>query len=361
MGNSHPNQIKAGRGMIDVSKVEHLRFLEDGQFAKVYKGNLITTQSSFGLGSTHSSYNGQPNGNAINSDAKQIVSIKVPRVSDAIRKEKKQVKLHIEEVRKLMPLTKRSGLSKSAYLVKYFGVAYDDFRKEVWVVREYIDGLDLETLMKNPSLCPSLRSPEKKMAVSVGIARGMSYLHSLRTPTIHGDFKPSDVLIPATDLLTPKIANFGLWDFKKYFVENTLPEQAYPSIMTNPWQAPEVLLGQERPTIFADIWSVAATLLQWLTEQSNPWDMQDLCTRYKMRHNREMAALMKAMENQEEPSVLTLLTDFDTENHGLNVMRIALNYRPTERPPVRKIEEELEIASRTPTWTNLAYQKYYGK
>ena len=70
-------------------------------------------------------------------------------------------------------------------------------------------------------------------------------------------------------------------------------EQAYPSIMTNPWQAPEVLLGQERPTIFADIWSVAATLLQWLTEQSNPWDMQDLSTRYKMRHNREMAALMK--------------------------------------------------------------------
>ena len=43
-----------------------------------------------------------------------------------------------------------------------------------------------------------------------GIARGMSYLHSLRTPTIHGDFKPSDVLIPATDLLTPKIANFVL-------------------------------------------------------------------------------------------------------------------------------------------------------
>ena len=63
--------------------------------------------------------------------------------------------------------------------------------------------------------------------------------------------------------------------------------------MTNQWQAPEILLGQERPTIFSDIWSVAATLLQWLTEQSSPWNMQDLCTRYKMRHNREMAALMK--------------------------------------------------------------------
>jgi len=358
MGNSHPNQIKAPRGLIDVEKVEHLRFLEDGQFAKIYKGNLLTSQSSFG--STTSNYSGQQNGHAA-SGPKQIVSIKVPRVPEAIRKEKKQVKLHIEEVRKLIPLTKRSGLNKSHYLVKYFGVAYDDFRKEVWVVREYIDGLDLETLMKNPSLCPSFRSPEKKMAVSVGIARGMSYLHSLRTPTIHGDFKPSDVLIPANDLLTPKIANFGLWDFKKYFVENTLPDQAIPPIMTNRWQAPEVLLGQERPTMFADIWSVAATLLQWLTEQSSPWNMQDLCTRYRMRHNREIAALMKAMENEEEPSVLTLLTDFDTENHGLDVMRLALNYQPTQRPPVRKIEEELEAASRTPTWTNLAYQKYYGK
>ena len=33
------------------------------------------------------------------------------------------------------------------------------------------------------------------------------------------------------------------------------------------------------------------------------------------------------MENEEEPSVLTLLTDFDTENHGLDVMRLALNYQ----------------------------------
>ena len=44
------------------------------------------------------------------------------------------------------------------------------------VVREYIDGLDLETLMKNPSLCPSLRSPEKKMAVSVGMYEPFHYI-----------------------------------------------------------------------------------------------------------------------------------------------------------------------------------------
>ena len=119
MGNSHPNQIKAPRGLIDVEKVkfswldlnsyqyrnqffywnhcgivpiikktfqvEHLRFLEDGQFAKIYKGNLLTSPSSFG--STTSNYSGQQNGHAA-SGPNQIVSIKVPRVPEAIRKEK---------------------------------------------------------------------------------------------------------------------------------------------------------------------------------------------------------------------------------------------------------------------------------
>ena len=36
--------------------------------------------------------------------------------------------------------------------------------------------LALVTLMKNPSLCPSLRSPEKKMAVSVGMYEPLHYI-----------------------------------------------------------------------------------------------------------------------------------------------------------------------------------------
>ena len=38
-------------------------------------------------------------------------------------------------------------------------------------IREHVDGTDLETLMKNPSLCPSLRSPEERMRMAVGIAK----------------------------------------------------------------------------------------------------------------------------------------------------------------------------------------------
>ena len=137
-----------------------------------------------------------------------------------------------------MPSLKRA---KGEFIVKYLGVSYDDFRKEVWVIREFVDGADLEALMKNPSLCPALRSPEKRINLAVGICKGMAYLHNLRTPFLHGDFKPSDVLVPAKDL-QPKITNFGLCDFKHFFVENAQREYDYMEFL-NACQAPEVLVG----------------------------------------------------------------------------------------------------------------------
>jgi len=342
MGNSQSSNSKklGGRGLMDPDKIDGLSYLEDGQFAKVYKGHMPMTSSAI----------------------KQTVSIKVPRVPDAIRKDKRKVKTHIEEARKLLPLVKRHGLDKGIHLVKYFGVAYDDFRKEVWVVSEYVDGLDLETLMKNPSLCPALRSPEKRMGVAVGVARGINYLHCLKNPVVHGDLVPSDVIIPSNQLTQPKIRNFGLWDFKKFFVDNTFPDQSWSPVLTNPWQAPELLIGRgERPSFFSDAWSLAATLLQWLTEQPGPWDLDQLCTRYGMRRNRMMAALMQAMEDGQQPSVLDHVAEYETQEHGLTVIRSALNYEPTSRPPVHKMESELVALSRTPTWTNIAYQRYYGQ
>ena len=37
--------------------------------------------------------------------------------------------------------------------------------------------------------------------------------------------------------------------------------------------------------------------------------------------------LFQAMENHEEPSVLRVITDYDAQDHGLDVMRDALNYQ----------------------------------
>ena len=118
------------------------------------------------------------------------------------------------------------------------------------------------------------------------------------------------------------------------------------------------LMQGERPTLFSDIWSLAAVLLQWLLE-SPPWDFQELCTKYQYRDNKHVLALREAMSNQEEPSVLQQIND--EENTELLFLLDAFSYQATQRPPARTIEEKLTMISGTPTWTNLAYNKYYGR
>ena len=73
-----------------------------------------------------------------------------------------------------------------------------------------------------------------------GICKGMSYLHNNKgIPFLHGNFKPSDVLVPAKTL-QPKITNFAIWDFKNFFIDNAQPELDHIQLL-NPCQAPEVL------------------------------------------------------------------------------------------------------------------------
>lgn len=309
--------------LIDSDAVYNLSFLDEGQFSKIYKGTL------------------GPSGHT--------VAIKVPRVPEHIRKEKKLVKIHIEEVKKLMPNIKRANHEN---IVRFLGVSYDDFRKEVWVLKEFIDGSDLGTLLGNPSLSPGLRSPERRLAVALGIARGMSHLHNMRYPIVHGDFKSSDVLVVAANY-TPKITNFGLWDFKNFFVHQT---QGDHHSFFNPNQAPEVLLDKERPTLFSDCWSLGSVLLHWLIDLP-PWDLQDLCVRYRLRSNRQLSALKNAMRNEEDPSVLEYIRD----EPDLKFLKDAFHYSPIDRLSARKVEEELFKANQSPTWTNIAFHKYYGQ
>ncbi len=56
------------------------------------------------------------------------------------------------------------------------------------------------------------------------MSKGISHLHhGVRGgAVVHGDLELSDVLIDARTLV-PKVANFGLWDFKNYFLNTAMP------------------------------------------------------------------------------------------------------------------------------------------
>ena len=94
-------------------------------------------------------------------------------------------------------------------------------------------------------------------------------------------------------------------------------------MVLNPCQSPEVLLEGERPSLFSDRWSLAAVILHWMTSLP-PWDLQELCQRYRLRGDRQESALKNAMDNQEDPSVLAHLQE---EEPDLAFLREALQYQ----------------------------------
>jgi len=61
------------------------------------------------------------------------------------------------------------------------------------------------------------------------------------------------------------------------------------------------------------------------------------------------------MDNQEEPTVSLYLTD-----ETLQFLRPCFDYDAINRPKARYIEQQLVAASQMPTWTNIAFHKYYA-
>lgn len=56
--------------------------------------------------------------------------------------------------------------------------------------------------------CPELMEWKKRFAIAVDIAKGLAYLHGLEQPIIHGDIKPSNILLDR--YFSAKIGDFGL-------------------------------------------------------------------------------------------------------------------------------------------------------
>jgi len=60
------------------------------------------------------------------------------------------------------------------------------------------------------------------------------------------------------------------------------------------------------------------------------------------------------MDNREEPTVSQYLS-----GETLMFLRPCFDYDPMNRPKTRYIEQQLIATSQMPTWTNIAYHKYY--
>ncbi|XP_028768550.1 receptor-like serine/threonine-protein kinase At4g25390 [Neltuma alba] len=95
----------------------------------------------------------------------------------------------------------------SQHVVSAIGFSSDRNRRRFLLVYELMHNGNLQDALLHRK-CPELLDWKKRFSVIVDIAKGIQYLHSCDPPVIHGDIKPSNILLDRS--LTAKIGDFGL-------------------------------------------------------------------------------------------------------------------------------------------------------
>jgi hypothetical protein len=102
-------------------------------------------------------------------------------------------------------------------------------------------------------------------------------------------------------------------------------------------KAPELVLGQIKdPTIHSDIWSMTATILEFLLD-TRVWD-----TLSSGKSEAEsVSSIRQAMQLKMQPSITPILMG---ANQKLQFLADGLNYSPEERPPTTSTYRRLHQA-----------------
>ncbi|KAE8663999.1 putative protein phosphatase 2C 75-like [Hibiscus syriacus] len=95
----------------------------------------------------------------------------------------------------------------SSLVVSVHGFSYDRKRRRMLLVYELMPNGNLQDALLHRK-CPELMNWKQRFSIAVDIAKGLDYLHGLDPPIIHGDIKPSNVLLDQN--FSAKIADFGL-------------------------------------------------------------------------------------------------------------------------------------------------------
>ncbi|KAL0738960.1 hypothetical protein Bca4012_015170 [Brassica carinata] len=114
-------------------------------------------------------------------------------------------------------------LEDSPHVVPVVGFSHDKKRRRLLLVYRLMDNGNLQDALLHRR-CPELMDWNKRFLVAVNVAEGIEHLHGLERPVIHGDIKPSNVLLDK--LFSAKIADFGLARVKPEHVEITVAPES---------------------------------------------------------------------------------------------------------------------------------------
>lgn len=104
----------------------------------------------------------------------------------------------------------------SPHIVSVIGFSQDRRRRRLILVYELMDNGNLQDALLHRR-SPELMIWNRRFLVAIDIAKGIEHLHGLNPAVIHGDLKPSNVLLDR--FFSAKISDFGLARLKPELVE----------------------------------------------------------------------------------------------------------------------------------------------
>jgi len=225
-------------------------------------------------------------------------------------------------------------------IITFYGVSIDD--NPLMLILEYMENGDLNSYLRShgpdaPCLVKAgsvkssvvdLLTETDLLSIACQVSAGMAHMASLRF--VHGDLASRNCLVGQR--LIVKIGDFGMsrdlysCDYYRIGTECLLPVR---------WMSPESLLYRTF-TVESDIWSFGILLWEIFTYGRQPW--------FELSNH-------EVIKHVQEGKQLTCPRDCQTAVHS--VMTGCWKRLPSDRLPMRKINEQLEQLLKVSLWKTL--------
>jgi hypothetical protein len=215
-------------------------------------------------------------------------------------------------------------------ITRFFGICWT--KPSPYIVVEYVNGGSLSSRLKKKDL-----SLVQRFKLAMDTVRGLRYLHEYDPPILHRDIKPDNVLVEQTWdqnsgqwLLRGKVTDFGT---SRHAIISRLEEEKQKltaKVGTPPYQAPEIIRGDQNYASSADIYSLGITFNELYTQEEPYSDRLDL-------FKSPFTFFKAVVEEGTRPTI----PDEMPKNYA-TLIRQCWSKKPSKRPNTREIEHRLK-------------------